>query len=177
MPFGGWAERQPENQDEQWFVELKNDNPRTLEVLFRIVHGRWGDLLEKSPPVDLLYDVVIAADYYDMIRALAPWVKVWKLPESMNTWNKCFDNPEDDKGEELAQRIYIAWELGLSDVYEESLFILLFFVSCIDHKTKRLVTVDGVELEDRERLGPPDLIGALHFISLPCKTRKDRALS
>lgn len=106
MLFGPFRESQ---QTEDWTVELPEDDPEALRVIFHAIHGNFGNLLP-SPTLSKLYDITVMADKYAMIGSLQPWGTTW----IMSTKILPRFSPED-KGEtsyEDIQRLVILYHLG-----------------------------------------------------------------
>lgn len=72
MLNGGFAESRPGDEQEGWEIELPEDKPESLRVLMDIMHGRVHEVPKKMELTDL-WDVIIAADKYDVLYLLRPW--------------------------------------------------------------------------------------------------------
>ncbi|KAF9878375.1 hypothetical protein CkaCkLH20_03867 [Colletotrichum karsti] len=63
MLFGNFAEARPAN-DEEWVVELPDDDSNTFEIYLNIIHG-WFDKVPNKLNVRKLASLLTVADKYD----------------------------------------------------------------------------------------------------------------
>lgn len=63
-------------QAAEWTVELPEDNPKALTVIFHAAHGNFGSM-PRILQVSELYDVTVMADKYAMLGSLRPWAAAW----------------------------------------------------------------------------------------------------
>lgn len=75
MLRGSFVERQPTN-GEGWVVKLPEDKPKAIAALCDLCHGQTRRTL-RDPSFPTIYDIVVAADKYDMIRCLRPVTRRW----------------------------------------------------------------------------------------------------
>ena len=118
MLFGPWKEAKPAQGD--WIVELPEDNPDGISSLLSIVHAQFTDTaVPNNISADLLYNILVVADKYDMVQKIRPWA---------DTWVRAL------KGRELSSltpvgclvRIHTAWELGCEAVFTEGINHFVF---------------------------------------------------
>lgn len=160
MLFGPFKESKPACGP--WLVDLPEDNPDALKILLHIVHANF-QLVPSKPSLDELYGTFVLANKYDMISVLMPWARAWvKVVQSFGT-------PSD--GRSIASLMYIAWEMGQIGLQKEMMEHLVLH-SSVD-KDGRMVTADGVVLDNFDPIGPPGLLGSFDSFQRPdprCKT-------
>jgi len=57
-------------------VKFPDESPRALEAIFNVLHFR-HDCVSASVSYDVLYEIALVADKYNLVRALGPWKEVW----------------------------------------------------------------------------------------------------
>ncbi|KAF6812009.1 hypothetical protein CMUS01_13153 [Colletotrichum musicola] len=72
MLNGGFAESRPTDKEQRWEIELPDDKPASLRILMDIMHGRVHEVPKEMGLADL-WDVIVAADKYDVVHLLRPW--------------------------------------------------------------------------------------------------------
>ncbi|KXJ96211.1 hypothetical protein Micbo1qcDRAFT_201526 [Microdochium bolleyi] len=82
MLFGGFSESKPSRPDQDWVVDLPDDNPTHMAQLLHLMHGNWSDFTMGSSfgpnsKVDSLYHFLVLTDKYDCTKLVQPWVKSW----------------------------------------------------------------------------------------------------
>lgn len=92
MLRGSFAEQQPTN-GEDWVVKLPEDKPTVIATLCDLCHGQATQTL-RSPSFRSLYDIVVAADKYDMIRCLRLVTRRWLTRYFQTFPGKPLDIPE-----------------------------------------------------------------------------------
>ncbi|GKT63359.1 nuclear pore protein [Colletotrichum tofieldiae] len=146
MLFGPFKESKPAFGT--WLVHLPDDDPDALGILLNIIHANFP-LVPTTPNLAELYEVFRMANKYDMIPALKPWANAWlDVAESYATATD---------GRSMAALTYVAWELGQVELHRKTMKELLLY-STVD-MDGRMVTVDGVVLDDFDPIGPPGLLG------------------
>ncbi|EQB48173.1 hypothetical protein CGLO_12621 [Colletotrichum gloeosporioides Cg-14] len=146
MLFGPFKESKPAFG--VWQVSLPEDNPVALGILLHIVHANFP-LVPHKPSLEELYDVFRLANKYDMIATLKPWAAAWlEVAES-------FAGTTD--GRDMAALAYIAWELGQVDLQRKMMKELV--MNCALDGEGRMITHDGVVLDEFDPIGPPGLLG------------------
>jgi hypothetical protein len=71
MLYGGYGESKPQG-NEQWVVQLPEDNPRAMRLLLNIIHGRFNNMI--SPQTEnCFFEVAIMTDKYALTHLLGPW--------------------------------------------------------------------------------------------------------
>lgn len=73
MLFGPFRESQ---QTEDWTVELPEDDPEALRVIFNAAHGNFGRMPHHLT-LSKFYNVTVMADKYAMLDLLQPWASAW----------------------------------------------------------------------------------------------------
>lgn len=111
MLYGGFAESKPAHGE--WIVALPEDNQEAMFLLLNIVHGH-SDAVPMRLPDEKLYHVTVLTDKYNMTKCLHPWA---------HSWRKHFVKP--DTSAKIARRIWIAWELGIIDIFMRGVQALL----------------------------------------------------
>ncbi|KAK3988462.1 hypothetical protein QBC44DRAFT_371119 [Cladorrhinum sp. PSN332] len=111
MLFGLWKESiRPEMGP--WTVDLPEDHPAALEVLFAIIHGRFNDVPTRglSDTFFLFARIMSTADKYFMTHVTGPWVTRWKNCASSRSRGMLY-LPEEELL--ISKRMtYVAWEIG-----------------------------------------------------------------
>lgn len=173
MLFGPFSES---HQTENWTVELPEDDPEALRVIFHVVHGNLGNIPEKlTTPV--LYDITVMADKYAMIGSLQPWGLNWTLPYLKS----CEWNPEDknETSYEDLQMLLVMYHLGPPPQFDDVLdTVLLKSKTNSDGRIRFKMTpgVDGVgsgsQYSQWDAVGPlpGNIIGKLLIILLKLGT-------
>ncbi|OHW92599.1 BTB homology protein [Colletotrichum incanum] len=145
MLFGPFKESKPAFGT--WLVNLPDDDAEALGILLNIIHANFP-LVPTTPSLAALYEIFRMANKYDMIPALKPWANAWlDVAESYAT---------AADGRSMAALTYVAWELGQVELHRKTMKELLLY-STVD-KDGRMVTVDGVVLDDFDPIGPPGLL-------------------
>jgi hypothetical protein len=98
MLYGGFAESKPAQGD--WNVQLPDDDPAGLRILFSIIHGTF-DRVPKMVEKSLLYQITVLTDKYDLVSVLQPWSARWIQPSI-----------DAGAAASTPQRVWIAWELA-----------------------------------------------------------------
>ncbi|KAI5922765.1 hypothetical protein F4810DRAFT_701641 [Camillea tinctor] len=121
--YGGFFEsKKPDSQDQDktdWVVKLPEDDPKSMELLLNIVHGRFEFVPEHEAriPVDDLYNLCVLADKYDMVHMLRPWARGW----SKTVHNRrMFSNYT-----EHCKLLWISWVFGDQTNFEHTAKVLL----------------------------------------------------
>ncbi|TPX18621.1 uncharacterized protein E0L32_002478 [Thyridium curvatum] len=95
MLMGNFREAARQHQDD-WAVELPEEDPASFGLLMMIVHGRY-DAVPDTLRLQDLYKITILTDKYDMTSSLRPWARKW-----------C----DTVRGSEDERLIWVGWELG-----------------------------------------------------------------
>lgn len=119
MLFGPFMES---HQTADWTVELPEDDPEALKVIFHAAHANFG-----SMPLDLsldeLYQITVMAEKYAMVGSLQPWASDWtsadKHPYLRNSEDK------DETSYEDLQRLCIMYYFGTIQQFQEILVSLV----------------------------------------------------
>ncbi|KAK1962171.1 hypothetical protein LY78DRAFT_661467 [Colletotrichum sublineola] len=148
MLFGPFKESKPAFGT--WLVHLPDDDPDALEIVLNIIHANFP-LVPAAPSLAELYEIFQMANKYDMVPALKPWANAW-----LDVAESCAAATD---GESMAALTYVAWELGQVELHRKMMKELLLY-STID-RDGRMVTADGVVLDDFDPIGPPGLLGFL----------------
>ncbi|KAK4224311.1 hypothetical protein QBC38DRAFT_485686 [Podospora fimiseda] len=101
MLFGPWAESKPLDNS-PWIVDLPEDEPTAFEALLGIMHNRYK-LVPVNMTMDLLFDILVICDKYNMTYVITPWANSWMRDVEA----QC--KVGETKSPKMA---YIAWELG-----------------------------------------------------------------
>lgn len=129
LPFGrpcctGRKESRNQNSSQgEWVVELPDDHPGAMTTILNIIHSHF----EKVPPVEgkhaveVLYELCVLSDKYDLGKVLRPWAKTWLQPlrnEYSPGWML-----EGGTGFDwtLHKKLWVAWELGDQFLLESTL--------------------------------------------------------
>ncbi|KAF7534128.1 hypothetical protein G7054_g6491 [Neopestalotiopsis clavispora] len=124
MLYGPWKESRNQNSSQgEWVVELPDDHPGAMTTILNIIHSHF----EKVPPVEgkhaveVLYELCVLSDKYDLGKVLRPWAKTWLQPlrnEYSPGWML-----EGGTGFDwtLHKKLWVAWELGDQFLLESTL--------------------------------------------------------
>ncbi|KAK1982108.1 hypothetical protein LZ30DRAFT_749570 [Colletotrichum cereale] len=148
MLFGPFKESKPAFGT--WLVHLPDDDPDALEIVLNIIHANFP-LVPATPSLAELYEIFQMANKYDMVPALKPWANAWL--DVAESYAAATD------GESMAALTYVAWELGQVELHRKMMKELLLYSSI--GGDGRMVTADGVVLDDFDPIGPPGLLGFL----------------
>ncbi|KAF2966505.1 hypothetical protein GQX73_g7044 [Xylaria multiplex] len=131
-----------------WTVEFPEDDPRSMELLLNIIHGRFDKVPSYESVMDIqyLYNVSVLTDKYAMTHVLRPWAPGW-LRRSMSFLGEW-------SGLSLREQychewLWISWEFGDTANFEKvANFLLLNSCAWPEHPNN--LRCDGV-------LEPPDI--------------------
>jgi hypothetical protein len=74
MPGNRWAESNSNT------ITLEGDNLKSMEVWFRLCHGKLSDLPENTVSIGAIWHVILVGDKYEFDRKyLAAWFEKWHL--------------------------------------------------------------------------------------------------
>ncbi|KAK4199184.1 hypothetical protein QBC40DRAFT_228378 [Triangularia verruculosa] len=176
MLFGPWVHSKPSDPDATWVVDLPEDDDGAMEVILNILHGRFNkvprcdstreDVPEGFTPypfdTDLLYDIVVAVDKYDLFHVVQPFLAKWVAYVS-----------SQQVMDPVAQRLLLetAWILGDEAVFASEIKELALnsflkgdeseLVISAKHRKNwdgfRYYSIDNVEVKD-EDLSIEDLV-------------------
>ncbi|KAK8095057.1 hypothetical protein PG997_001742 [Apiospora hydei] len=118
MLHGGFAEsHRPARGD--WVVRLPEDSPSTFYILLSIFHTQFEKVPQdelKGSRIQLIYDLAITTDKYDLTHCLRPWAHLWsalrlqQVTELNNRKQPGAHNASSYVG--LQKCLWITWELG-----------------------------------------------------------------
>ncbi|KAK8038487.1 hypothetical protein PG993_006898 [Apiospora rasikravindrae] len=118
MLNGGFAEsHRPERGD--WVIRLPEDSPNTFYLLLSIFHTQFDKVPQdelKGSRIQLIYDLTITTDKYDLTHCLRPWAHLWsalrlqQVTELNNRKQPGAHNASTYVG--LQKCLWITWELG-----------------------------------------------------------------
>ncbi|KAJ1330873.1 armadillo repeat-containing protein 5 [Microdochium nivale] len=82
MLFGRFMEAKPASPDEEWKVNLPDDDVDTMEQLLHLMHGNFshfklGSDFDSTKDIKALYNFFVAADKYDCTTLAQPWTQLW----------------------------------------------------------------------------------------------------
>lgn len=92
----------PQASDVPWVLDLPQDDPTPMAVLFSIAHGRL-EAVPEYPTIRAMYDIILHSNKYKLVGLLGPWVSQW-----MYTVTRVLGGPPD----ESLMAMWIAFELG-----------------------------------------------------------------
>ena len=68
-------------------VEFPDESPQALEAIFNVLHFR-QDCMSANVSYDILYEIALVVDKYDLVKALGPWGEVWLRGAGGGGWGK-----------------------------------------------------------------------------------------
>ncbi|KAK7921513.1 Fatty acid oxidation complex subunit alpha [Apiospora marii] len=120
MLHGGFAEaRRPGRGGGDWVVRLPEDSPNTFYILLSIFHTQFDKVPQdelKGSRIQLIYDLTITTDKYDLTHCVRPWAALWsalrlqQVTELNNRKQPGAHNASTYVG--LQKCLWITWELG-----------------------------------------------------------------
>ncbi|KAI1365903.1 hypothetical protein F5Y08DRAFT_327779 [Xylaria arbuscula] len=118
--YGGFKESRkpcPQDDNQDWTVELPEDDPGAMELLFKIIHGRFHMVprYDEKIDIDVLYNMTVITDKYDMTHILLPWARGWLK----STIRRDKINDKGWLGPHSRQRLWISWALGDRASFED----------------------------------------------------------
>ena len=168
MLYGGWAESKKtticrgssnmdQQEDDQWTVELPEDDPKALAVVMNIIHGHFDKVPAATGDemtIELLYDVLVACNKYDLTKIVRPWIKGWmeiakRTPDTTET--------PSDRSSFTIYSTYIAWEVGDEDLFKARFIELCKHVEV--NEDGHLAMPGNIDLTKIDHIGPSDLVG------------------
>lgn len=112
MLFGPFSEA---HQTENWTVQLPEDDPEALRIIFHAIHGNFGNV-PRALTLSKLYEITIMADKYAMTGSLRPWVSDWTVGfQESGTWKP--DDKKNTSYEDL-QSLIVLYHLGTFKQFE-----------------------------------------------------------
>lgn len=140
MLHGGFAEarRPAAGGGGDWVVRLPEDSPTTFYLLLSIFHTQFDKVPQdelKGSRVQLIYDLAIATDKYDLAHCVRPWAPLWsalRLQQATELSNR--KQPGAHNGATyvgLQKCLWITWELGNRAEFER-LVVELAWCSRLD---------------------------------------------
>ncbi|KAI1412320.1 hypothetical protein F5Y13DRAFT_46077 [Hypoxylon sp. FL1857] len=126
MLYGDFAEgkkAQHQNIGEEWIVKLPEDNVTAMTIVLSIIHGRFDKVAGYEDLIYTahLYNLCVLTDKYDMTHILRPWAKGWS--RSVHTRSEKLGRCLREKF--CHERLWIAWDLGDQETFEEMAKALL----------------------------------------------------
>lgn len=131
MLSGPWQERKPEPAADgtpvEWVVALPDDHPVGIAVVLAVIHGRldlvptWPNRIRREH--EAMSAILSAADKYDVVQLFWPFISEW-LPHAQQPYYTGGEG--DDNHAETLHRLNIAWQLGATELVENTVrrFIL-----------------------------------------------------
>lgn len=122
MLNGAFAEaRRParDGSGGDWVVRLPEDSPSTFYILLSIFHTQFDKVPQdelKGSRIQLIYDLTITTDKYDLTHCVRPWAHLWsalrlqQVTELNNRKQPGAHNATTYVG--LQKCLWITWELG-----------------------------------------------------------------
>ncbi|KAK8133418.1 hypothetical protein PG984_005430 [Apiospora sp. TS-2023a] len=125
MLNGGFAESRRPAGGGDWVVRLPEDSPSTFYVLLSIFHTQFDKVPQdelKGSRIQLIYDLTITTDKYDLTHCVRPWAHLWsalrlqQVTELNNRKQPGAHNASTYVG--LQKCLWITWELGNQSEFE-----------------------------------------------------------
>lgn len=139
-----FAESEVNNRRGDWVVNLPDDPVEPVFFLLSMIHGRWDNIPEKFS-IDELYDVLITADKYDMMRISLPWYLHWTNRRQLNgdpSWGRslmCL--PYVDL------LLWLTWETRMKQDFQTIIYQMSYWYRVNDRG--ELLNLDGLPVQLR----------------------------
>ncbi len=117
--YGGFAEAQRPDGENQWTVHLPEDDQKCMEIALNCAHGRFRQVPDDSDlGFEDLYELTVLSDKYDLAHIFWPWAARW-LEVTRNRLGQeisySYHKYSIDAGP------WVAWELGDRRLFETQL--------------------------------------------------------
>ena len=150
MLFGPYKEsKKPDSEPGEWVVDLPDDRLQPLRLILAIMHGRFDLVKGSQMKLRTFHQILVAADKYDLLAFLAPWILQW-AQATMERTRGGLGAEEEGQCLVAAQ---IGWMLGEASIMCRELRV---FVSCgrIDRDGNLFVLRDDMGEASRRGLNP-----------------------
>ena len=104
-----------------WTVELPEDDPEALRLLFHAAHANFADI-PRNMKFSQLYDITVTAEKYNMTGSVRPWAATWTLGQDLPAFKPA--DPDGTSYEDL-QRLSILYSLDTLEQFGYFLAILV----------------------------------------------------
>lgn len=174
MLFGPFIES---HQTVNGTVELPEDDPEALRVIFHAVHANFGNM-PRDLTISKFYDITVMADKYAMIGKLQLWGTIWTKDEKDLPVCELVDKEETSYDD--LQRLVVLYHFSSCDQFSTALTNMAFNSRINQHGQllfTRTADVDGVvsgsEHSEWNEVGllPETIIGELSIMSLGASRR------
>ncbi|KAI1310162.1 hypothetical protein F5Y03DRAFT_403751 [Xylaria venustula] len=148
--YGVFKEGKDQNSQDgnlEWTIDLPDDDPKAMEVLLNIAHGRFDAVpkYKKNVAIADVYDISVITDKYHMTYMIRPWAKDWARSALYSTKFR----PKLWQWTNVHRRLWISWELGDRAAFEKNAKRLLWESS------------EQCDLRDDSVLEPPEIYGII----------------
>lgn len=99
-----------------WVVELPSDNPESFGVLLHIIHSNF-DVVPNSVDLLQLFQILVAANKYDMVRIIRHFLSVWFDVNKQWLWPL-------PTVPDLQLLVQVSYELGVESIFREAVISL-----------------------------------------------------
>jgi hypothetical protein len=160
--YGPYLEGQAQQKDDTWEVDLPEDDPLALRIILHAVHYRL-DAMPSTVPFDILVQLVVVSDKYDMVASLKPFWRAWYRQTDQS--QLFHEGPK-----RLVQHLWIAHTLGEGLEFRNAVMQLLFRAnSTIDGRLFLPDAFSGndYDLDSDEFLLSMDILGMFSMLAVP----------
>ncbi|RYP08026.1 hypothetical protein DL764_002172 [Monosporascus ibericus] len=117
----GCAESKRPEPDQDWVVELPEEDPEAMLIILNIIHHRYGGVPrgEKAMPIHSLYCLTVLTDKYGLTSLLQPWAQTWTkgLKDELPRNTEAAAGKSSLTLNSLELLLWIAWELGNEQLF------------------------------------------------------------
>ncbi len=106
-------------------MDFREDDSRTLLILFRIAHLEFRDIPAKLE-FDALYNMAVLLDKYQCLKLVQPWLKGW------------LGNEKEFEYLKYPRTLFIAWVFGQTEIFDKVSHEMVKYLE-FDPKTNRSI--------------------------------------
>ncbi|CAJ2510826.1 Uu.00g064510.m01.CDS01 [Anthostomella pinea] len=153
------------NGDQQWELDLREDDPEGLVVLLNIMHLRFDLVPTNAMDLEALYHIAVLAYKYDLAHLLRPWRGSWAHVMSEECEDFRFCKKTSPNGN-LEKRVLIDWVIRSRAQLNNCARCLAWNSGVGEHGA----LVHGATLSPRfgGLLEPPELLRAIDDLRYRC---------
>lgn len=132
--FGPEGQRQMPTDEEEWIIQLPDDEPLSIRILLALIHDRpdvvpdWHGDTDTVGACTQIAKAVATADKYGVLPLLRPFVSDWLAPARPRPIIHTEGNGRAHEGLDpnAVHRLEVAWQLGAAGLVEEHVRNIVF---------------------------------------------------